>query len=187
MDSLFRKETEMKALVLYSTRDGQTHAISSYIANCLKENAECDVMDLQDAENVDLSRYAKVMIGASIRYGHFSPLLDKFVKRHINHLNTMPSAFFSVNLTARKPEKRTPQTNAYTSKFLLATPWKPTQCGVFAGALRYPRYRWLDRVMIQLIMRMTGGETDTSKEVEYTDWEQVKQFAADFGKLAVKK
>lgn len=173
----------MKALVLYSTRDGQTHAISSYIANCLRESGECDVMDLQDVGSIDLSHYSKVMIGASIRYGHFSPLLEKFVKRHIQQLNAMPSAFFSVNLTARKADKRTPQTNAYTRKFLLATPWKPSLCGVFAGALRYPRYRWLDRVMIQLIMRMTGGETDTSKEVEYTDWEQVKQFAKDFGKL----
>jgi menaquinone-dependent protoporphyrinogen oxidase len=44
---------------------------------------------------------------------------------------------------------------------------------VFAGALRYPRYRWYDRFMIRLIMKMTGGETDTSKEVVYTDWQQV--------------
>jgi menaquinone-dependent protoporphyrinogen IX oxidase len=42
---------------------------------------------------------------------------------------------------------------------------------VFAGALRYPRYRWYDRFMIRLIMKMTGGETDTSKEVVYTDWQ----------------
>ncbi|WAT00406.1 menaquinone-dependent protoporphyrinogen IX dehydrogenase [Rouxiella chamberiensis] len=177
----------MKALVLYSSRDGQTHAIASYIGNVLREEGECDVIDLQDADKLDLARYAKVMIGASIRYGHFSPLLDKFAKRHADLLNAMPSAFFSVNLTARKPEKRTPQTNAYTRKFLLSTPWQPAMCNVFAGALRYPRYGWLDKVMIQLIMRMTGGETDTRKEVEYTDWNQVKQFAADFGKLAVKK
>lgn len=177
----------MKALVLYSSRDGQTHAIASYIANVLKEEGECDVIDLQDADKLDLTRYGKIMIGASIRYGHFSPLLDKFVKRHAGMLNAMPSAFFSVNLTARKAEKRTPQTNAYTRKFLLTSPWQPALCNVFAGALRYPRYGWLDRVMIQLIMRMTGGETDASKEVEYTDWQQVKQFALDFDKITVKK
>ncbi len=68
----------------------------------------------------------------------------------------MPSAFFAVNLTARKPEKRSPQTNAYTRKFLLSSPWQPKQCAVFAGALRYPRYRWFDRVMIRFIMKMTG-------------------------------
>lgn len=177
----------MKALVLYSTRDGQTHAIASYIASCIKEKAECDVIDLLHAEHVNLAHYDKVLIGASIRYGHFNAVLDKFVKHNVEALNTMPSAFFAVNLTARKPEKRTPQTNAYVRKFLLATPWQPALCGVFAGALRYPRYRWIDKVMIQLIMRMTGGETDTRKEVEYTDWEQVKKFAEDFGKLSYKK
>ncbi|MNN88770.1 Protoporphyrinogen IX dehydrogenase [menaquinone] [compost metagenome] len=99
----------------------------------------------------------------------------------------MPSAFFSVNLTARKADKRSPQTNAYTRKFLLSSPWQPKQCAVFAGALRYPRYRWFDRVMIQLIMRMTGGETDTSKEVEYTDWQQVDRFAQEFGHIQYEK
>lgn len=177
----------MKALVLYSTRDGQTHAIASYIASCMKEKAECDVIDLTHGERVNLAQYDQVLIGASIRYGHFNAVLDKFIKRNVDQLNNMPSAFFCVNLTARKPEKRTPQTNPYVRKFLLATPWQPALCGVFAGALRYPRYRWIDKVMIQLIMRMTGGETDTSKEVEYTDWEQVKKFTEDFAKLSYKK
>jgi len=177
----------MKALVLYSTRDGQTHAIASYIASCMKEKAECDVLELTHGERVNLAQYDQVLIGASIRYGHFNAVLDKFIKRNVDQLNNMPSAFFCVNLTARKPETRTPQTNPYVRKFLLATPWQPALCGVFAGALRYPRYRWIDKVMIQLIMRMTGGETDTSKEVEYTDWEQVKKFAEDFAKLSYKK
>ncbi|MEE8731944.1 MAG: menaquinone-dependent protoporphyrinogen IX dehydrogenase [Rahnella inusitata] len=177
----------MKALILYSSRDGQTHAISSYIASELKEKCSCDVIDLVHAGHVDLKSYDQVMIGASIRYGHFNAVLDKFVKKHADTLNQMPSAFFGVNLTARKPEKRSPQTNAYVRKFLLNSPWEPAICGVFAGALRYPRYRWFDKVMIQLIMRMTGGETDTSKEVEYTDWQQVAKFAEDFGQISYKK
>ncbi len=41
--------------------------------------------------------------------------------------------------------------------------------------------------MIQLIMRMTGGETDTSKEVEYTDWQEVSRFTQDFLALQYKK
>ena len=58
----------------------------------------------------------------------------------MTRLKAMPSAFFSVNLVARKPEKRTPQTNSYTRKFLLNSPWQPESCAVIAGALRYPRY-----------------------------------------------
>ncbi len=57
---------------------------------------------------------------------------------------------------------------------------------VFAGALRYPRYRWYDRFMIRLIMKMTGGETDTSKEVVYTDWKQVANFAREVAQMTNK-
>ncbi|CNC94672.1 protoporphyrinogen oxidase [Yersinia frederiksenii] len=177
----------MKVLILYSSRDGQTKTIASYIAKELSVVATCEIQDLAEVDQIDLSQYQQVMIGASVRYGHFNQSLSKFVNKHVEQLNQMPSAFFAVNLTARKPEKRSPQTNAYLRKFLLSTPWQPTLCTVFAGALRYPRYRWIDRIMIQLIMRMTGGETDTSKEVEYTDWQQVSSFAQDFSALSYKK
>ncbi|NIG62974.1 MAG: menaquinone-dependent protoporphyrinogen IX dehydrogenase [Serratia symbiotica] len=177
----------MKALILYSGRDGQTLSIASYVASKLQDRLCCEVIDLLEAENVDLSQYQQVMIGASIRYGHFHSALDKFVRHHAEQLNQMPSAFFSVNLTARKPEKRSLQTNVYTRKFLLASPWQPKQCMVFAGALRYPRYRWFDRIMIQFIMYITGGETDSNKEVEYTDWQQVECFAQKFSQIKYEK
>ena len=104
----------MKALILYSSRDGQTRSIASYIANKLQDTLRCDVIDLLQADNIDLTQYQQVLIGASVRYGHFHPTLGKFVKRHAVQLNRMPSAFFSVNLTAHKADKRSPQTNAYT-------------------------------------------------------------------------
>ena len=61
--------------------------------------------------------------------------------------------------------------------------WQPKQCSVFAGALRYPRYGWLDKVMIKLIMKMPGGATDTTKEVEFTDWQDVGRLAQEFVRL----
>jgi len=176
----------MKALILYSSRDGQTREIAAFIANQLKAQQECDTINILHADNIEWAKYDRVLIGASIRYGHFHPKVEKFVKQHLQALKQRPSGFFSVNLTARKPEKRTPQTNAYTRKFLLSSPWQPDCCAVFAGALRYPRYGFFDRFMIQLIMRMTGGETDASKEVEYTDWEQVTRFTYEFAALSGK-
>ena len=174
----------MKTLILFSTRDGQTREIASFLASELSEmGVYADVVNLNRAEEIDWANYNRVVIGASIRYGHFHPALDSFVKKHLQALKARPGAFFSVNLVARKPEKSSPQTNSYTRKFLLASPWQPELCAVFAGALRYPRYRWFDRIMIQLIMKMTGGETDTRKEVVYTDWTQVSSFAREIAHL----
>ena len=174
----------MKTLILFSTRDGQTREIASYLASELKEQGiYADVVNLNRTEEIVWQDYDRVVIGASIRYGHFHPAVDRFVKKHAAALKARPSPFSSVNLVARKAEKRTPQTNSYTRKFLLSSPWQPKLCAVFAGALRYPRYRWLDRFMIRLIMKMTGGETDTTKEVVYTDWQQVASFAREIAQL----
>lgn len=178
----------MSYLLLYSTQDGQTKKILTRIAENLRRTGiKCDLRDLATLKQVNLTPYHKVMIGASIRYGHFNSVLHKFVTRYQKQLNQMPTAFFGVNLTARKPEKRTPETNAYVRKFLTKSPWQPDLCEVFAGALLYPRYRWLDRIMIQFIMRMTGGETDTRKEIEYTDWEQVDRFSEAFLQMSCNK
>lgn len=170
-----------KALLLYSTREGQTKKILHFIEKRLSDY-ECDFIDLHSVESVDLNQYDKVLIGASIRYGHLNKKLYKFIERNLNALIECKAAFFCVNLTARKEGqgKDTPEGSAYIKTFLKKSPWQPEMIGVFAGALYYPRYNWFDRTMIKFIMNMTGGETDTTKEIEYTNWEKVTLFADKF-------
>ncbi|ACQ68361.1 menaquinone-dependent protoporphyrinogen IX dehydrogenase [Candidatus Hamiltonella defensa] len=172
-----------KTLILYSTREGQTKKIASFIADKLSFSMTSEIKALSGAMDINLKSYQQVIVGASVHYGRFNRILNQFIKQHIVLLNQMPTAFFSVNLLARKPEKCSPQTNSYVRQFLLKTPWKPLLSEVFAGALRYPHYRWWDKMLIQLIMSLTQGETDTSKEVEYTDWNQVNIFCQNFLKI----
>jgi menaquinone-dependent protoporphyrinogen oxidase len=104
----------VKTLILFSTRDGQTREIASYLASELKElGIQADVANVHRIEEPQWENYDRVVIGASIRYGHYHSAFQEFVKKHATRLNSMPSAFYSVNLVARKPEKRTPQTNSY--------------------------------------------------------------------------
>ncbi|CAM3894540.1 menaquinone-dependent protoporphyrinogen IX dehydrogenase [Vibrio aquimaris] len=173
-----------KALFLHSSREGQTKKILSYIEDSLS-NLEVEISDLHTVEQVDFSKYDKVLIGASIRYGHLNKKLYQFIEHHKDQLDAAKVGFFCVNLTARKESqgKDTPEGSAYIQKFLSKSPWQPTLIGVFAGALYYPRYKFFDKMMIKLIMSLTGGETDTSKEVEYTNWEKVSLFAQNFNEL----
>ena len=92
-------------------------------------------------------------------------------------LDSIKTAFFSVNLVARKSEKNTPKTNPYVVKFFKTIDWTPTIVEVFAGKLDYKKYPFFDRIMIQFIMWMTKGPTNTSAEIEYTNWEKVTEFA----------
>lgn len=167
----------MKTIILYLTTDGQTKKIAERLA---LEIGDCQLLSLREQAVVsatDFAQFDQIIIGASIRYGHFSPLLEQFIRQHSALLNSKKSAFFSVNLTARKPNRNTPETNTYTRKLLARIAWQPQQVAVFAGALFYPRYNFFDRTMIRFIMKITGGETDTTREFEFTDWQKVSEFA----------
>ena len=41
----------------------------------------------------------------------------------------------------------------------------------------YPKYNFLDKHMVRLIMYFSGGPTDLSKSYEFTDWKEVDRFA----------
>ena len=66
----------MKTLILYSSHDGQTKKIAVYIAEIIKENV--DVKSISD--KVNLQDYDRIIIGASIRYGHFNKQLYKMLE-----------------------------------------------------------------------------------------------------------
>ncbi|GJH43436.1 menaquinone-dependent protoporphyrinogen IX dehydrogenase [Pasteurella canis] len=169
----------MKTLILYSSHDGQTKKIAEYIAAHLQGEVRVKAL----TENIQIESFDNIIIGASIRYGHFNSILSNFIQKSTALLNKKRTAFFGVNLTARKKGKDTPETNVYVRKFFLRNQWQPTLKAVFAGALFYPRYNFFDRIMIQFIMKITGGETDTTKEIEYTDWDKVRLFAEQFNMM----
>lgn len=170
-----------KALLLYSSHDGQTLKIMQSIDKSLNEY-QCDLVDLHQAALIKIEQYDKVLIGASIRYGHLNRKLYQFIEENFQALERIDAAFFCVNLTARKEQqqKDTPQGSAYIKTFLKKSKWQPKLIGVFAGALNYPQYGFFDKHMIRLIMKLTGGETDTLKSIEYTNWEKVALFAETF-------
>jgi menaquinone-dependent protoporphyrinogen oxidase len=174
------KEVSMaKLLVWYATHEGQTRKILERIVT---HNDGCEVewCLLEEEPSFPLTQYDRILIGASIRYGHFPKALSRMVKHRAEELTTKDAAFIGVCLTARKPEKREPHTNLYMRKWLMRSPWQPESCAVFAGALRYSRYRWWQRLIIQFIMLLTGGSTDTNRDIEFTDWQQVDCFAKRF-------
>jgi menaquinone-dependent protoporphyrinogen oxidase len=165
-------------LLLYSTVDCHTLHICERIAHVIQGlGCETTIVSVDDAKGLDLKAFSRIVIGASIRYGHHRPDVAALIARHQTELESRPSAFFCVNVVARKPNKNTPQTNPYARKFLDSIAWKPQLAAVFAGKLDYPRYGFIDRQMIRFIMLLTQGPTDPRTVVEFTDWTQVESFA----------
>lgn len=164
-------------LIIYSTTDGQTLEICKKIFSKLNVSESSNIIHISKAEGLDLNQFDKIIIGASIRYGKHKPELYEFIKKNITFLEAKENAFFSVNVVARKPEKNTPETNPYMQKFLELSPWSPKKLAVFAGKIDYPKYKFIDKHMIRLIMWITNGPTDVKNTYEFTDWNGVDEFS----------
>ena len=167
------------SLIIYSSTDGQTKIICEKIKNFSKNSESIKLISLEEAKDFNLQSYEDIIIGASIRYGKHNKNLYKFISLNKETLEKKRSAFFSVNVVARKPEKNTPETNPYMKKFLKISNWKPDKLGVFAGKVNYPNYGFFDKYIIRLIMFITKGPTDTTKSFEFTDWSKVEDFAKE--------
>jgi menaquinone-dependent protoporphyrinogen oxidase len=166
--------------MLYSTVDGHTLEICGRLQKVVSENGhEVTLTELTADSDPDLEPFDRVVIGASIRYGKHRPEVARYIERNKEALDVRRGAFFSVNAVARKPEKRTPETNPYVCKFLGSISWKPPLIGIFAGKIDYPRYGFVDKTMIRFIMWMTKGPTDPTGTFEFTDWDAVDAFARE--------
>jgi menaquinone-dependent protoporphyrinogen oxidase len=164
-------------LIIYSTTDGQTLEICNKIFSKLNVSESSQVIHISKAEGLDLNQFDKIIIGASIRYVKHKPELYEFIKKNVACLEAKENAFFSVNVVARKPEKNMPETNPYMQKFLELSPWIPKKLAVFAGKIDYPKYKFVDKHMIRLIMWITKGPTDIKNTYEFTDWNHVDEFS----------
>lgn len=173
-------------LLAYHTVDGRTRRICEALQTELAGIGQHVVVAPIAGSNPDPVRYDIIAIGASVRYGRHNPAVFEFIRAHRALLESKPSAFFSVNLVARKPDRNSAETNPYLKKFLARIRWQPQLVGVFGGNLDYQRYGAVDRTIIRLIMWLTGGPTDLQAKVDYTDWDEVRRFAHGIAALSAR-
>ena len=176
-----------RILLLYSSFYGHTRKIAEFIQS--DAGSRGDVVDVRPISEgaADAAAFDAIAVGSSIRHGKHHAEVMEFVRAQQGVLESRPGAFFSVSLIARKPTRQTPETNQYVREFLARSPWKPQLVGIFGGVLDYQRYRLFDRYAIRLIMTLTRGPTDLHTNVEFTDWDKVREFSRELSTLAVSR
>jgi menaquinone-dependent protoporphyrinogen oxidase len=175
-----------RVALVYGTTEGQTATIAERVAATLSDRGHDPTLVHAKHLPADfsLAEYDGCVVGASVHYSRHQRYVTRFARDYVTTLNGMPSAFFSVSMTAATG---TPEADATArgllETFLANTGWTPDVTGVFAGALKYSEYGLLTRFLMKRIARKYGGETDTSRDYEYTEWDAVERFAGEFADL----
>jgi menaquinone-dependent protoporphyrinogen oxidase len=170
------------ALIVYATKEGQTFKIAQRIAQAL--SAEGHTAHLFDADHpdapLDLDHFQIAVIGGPIHAGGYPRSILRFVREHRKFLERTAAAFFSVGLAvASRTSDGRAQTLKVVEKFIENTGWRPQRIELIAGALPYSRYNFLVRFIMRRISAKEGGDTDTSHDYEYTDWNAIDRFARE--------
>jgi menaquinone-dependent protoporphyrinogen oxidase len=170
-------------LIVYGTTDGHTRKIAGVLAEDLRAQ-RCSV-DLLDAGGSLRHRspadYDGVIVAASVHIGSYQSGVKRWVRTHAATLNRIPTAFLSVCLAVleKRPEAQR-EIRAIMQRFFRDCGWQPTLTRLVAGAVLYTRYPWLKKWMMKRIVAKAGGGTDTTRDYEYTDWNDLRDFAGEF-------
>jgi menaquinone-dependent protoporphyrinogen oxidase len=169
--------------VVFGTTDGQCAKIARRISEDLHN--EGHVVDLLDTRfeipSAALAGVDAAVITGSARMGKFQVPLTYFVQIHLPTLLTMPTAFVPVSLAAsyESPLALREVKNAI-ERFTRETGLNPNLIEPTGGALRYSRFGFFKKLGIRLIASIYGGDTNASRDYEYTDWNAVDSFAHHF-------
>jgi menaquinone-dependent protoporphyrinogen oxidase len=172
-----------RLLIVYGTTEGHTRKVAERIAATVR--ARGHVADVLDASAhpaaAEPGEYDGVVVAASLHYGRHQPTVDRFVREHLHALEQLPTALFSVSLSAARndPEHRAAARRC-VNDFLDETGWRADRTYLVAGALAYSRYGILKRQLMRWISWREGGDTDTSRDYEYTNWEGLRSDVEDY-------
>jgi menaquinone-dependent protoporphyrinogen oxidase len=169
--------------VFFASSEGQTALIAIRLAAVLHEHGlDSEAIDVStpEAEAIDWSHVRGALVGASLHQGHHQKSAARFVHAHAGSLNAVPSAFFSVSLSAAS---KNPGEVAEAGRIARAFPaehgWKPSFILSVAGRLAYREYNFLIRFVMKRIAKKEGGPTDTSRDHELTNWDEVDRLGRE--------
>jgi menaquinone-dependent protoporphyrinogen oxidase len=171
----------MNVLIVYATKDGQTEKIARRIADTLgSEGHSAELFDADHLRPLDLGRFGAAAVGAPVHQGSYPSSIVRFARENRAFLDRVGADFFSVSLAvqSRTSDGRA-QTLEVVDKLVQQSGWRPRRIGLFAGALLYTKYNFVIRWIMKRITAKEGGDTDTSRDYEYTDWVAVERFARE--------
>lgn len=168
--------------LFYASHFGHTERIARALAEHLAAvGVEARLENLMGVLPPSPSRLggrAPVVLISAVRYGHHLAPARRLLQALVHRAPARPLVLLSVNLTARKPGKRGPNSSPYLRKWIRRSGARPVLAEAIAGMLDYPRYNLLDRSAIRFIMALTGGPADGRSVHDYTPWPELADLAA---------
>lgn len=171
----------MNVLIIYGTTEGQTQKIATWTATRIRE--EGHRVGLVDsaalAADLKLEDFQAFIVAASVHQEHHQEAITNFVFAQHELLNTRPSAFISVSLSAAVEEEKS-EAQKYVDRFVSVTGWRPQATLLLGGALRFAEYDYFQQQVVKFIVLKRSVSASSQGDQEFTDWAALADFVDGF-------
>ncbi len=172
----------MHVLIIFGTVEGHTRKVARTLSSTVQSlGHQATVFDAGDLGDVDLDIADAVIVCAPVHMGAYPTAISHWLKTKAERLAGLPGAFVSVSLAAASPfPEEHAEIHDITNALFAQTGWKPMMVHQAAGALKYPQYDFLKRLLMKHIAYREGGPTDVTTDHEFTNWNALAAFAESF-------
>ena len=173
-----------KVLLLFASREGQTEKVATRLARHLEKSGLAvhlvNAADEAAVSSIDLNAYDLLVFGASLHVGALERELAQYVNDNAHVIEKQARSFFLVSLSAATRDSAQRAASLIDARQKLngqiTVAFDDTE--MIAGALRYSKYPLPLKWLMRRIAAKAGEQTETFRDYEYTDWDQVKRYAA---------
>jgi menaquinone-dependent protoporphyrinogen oxidase len=171
----------LNVLIVYGTTEGQTRKIAEWTATRIRERGhQAELLDSAAAvSDLDFATYDAFIIAASVHQECHQETITSLVIAHLGVLDTKPSAFISVSLSAVLEGARA-EAQKYVDSFVSMTGWRPRRTLLLGGALRFTEYDYFQEQIVKFIVMKRGEAPSTGRDREFTDWNALADFVDGF-------
>lgn len=182
-----------KVLMLYGTRYGTTKEISNEIQKIIQKGgntAESYDLDEHNSKEIPLlENYDGIIIGTSIKMKKWTKSVKKFMQKRKSELINCQTklGFYVCCGEAAEKSKINSAINSYITSKLQSLGIKPALIDAFGGCYDLtegsPLTGITRKIVISIMKNEEGIENPEGRKHDYRDWDQIKDFANNFGEL----
>jgi menaquinone-dependent protoporphyrinogen oxidase len=173
----------MNCLIVYGTTEGQTRKIVTFLRDGLARAGHAvTLVDAVDPRaDLELQGFDRILVAASVHIGRYQAAIEDWAHRHAAALSKAGAWFLSVSLAAAGTDEDDVKGLAQcVDDFTKRTGWTPATVHHAAGAFLYTQYDFFKRWALKYIAWRKGAPTDTTRDYELTDWDDLTRFADEF-------
>jgi menaquinone-dependent protoporphyrinogen oxidase len=154
--SIFLNYSNMKTLIIYSSRHGTTEKIAVLISEKL-ESLEVTLINLKFKAKIELHNFDRVIIGGSIHMGQIQKSIKDFINKYQHELLQKQLGLFICCMNEEKAEE----------EFRLAFPEKlrnhALATGIMGGELLLEKMNFLERFIVKTV----SGQKETASKINF--------------------